>query len=346
MTTENINFFVKMLALNNYTATETHTLLHNVLGDDCVKLRRIQQLAAEYKQGRNSVEPGTKMNFGRPREVQNVENALLIRDIIEEDSRASTRYIADQLGLSKTAVHNMITEELGLRSVMCRWVPYSLTENQKANRVTTCTELLETIERRNARQRLWVIDEKWVYLQKLYTGNHARCWVGPEGDKAELVRKSMCVKKRMIMVAGNFSGQFYFEVLEDGGSINAHRYIQFIANCLRHLQDIGTPAERVMWMHDNARPHVARMTVQFLDDNVVSRVRQPPYSPDLNLMDRYIFRNFENNRLGVDFANVNELRENLTQFLASMTQNKLNKEFLALRDHCRSVIAAGGSYLT
>lgn len=347
MSLENINFFIKILTLNDYSGVQIHNLLENVLGNECVKVRRVQQLMKEYRNGRVSIESGNEMNLGRPRELKTDENVNFVREMIEEDSRVSVRQIAQELGLPKSTVHEMITEDCGFQTVSCKWVPYALNDHHKANRVELCTELSNILQRRGMRQRLFVCDEKWVYFKNFPSGNAAKCWVPSDGagDKAQLVRKSLCMKKRMIIVACNFLGDSYFEILEDGGSINADRYIEFLRNCFRYLRDNGIPTERILWMHDNARPHRARVTEQFLDDSIVTKVRQPAYSPDLNLMDRYVFRNFENGRLRVDFESVNEIRNYLTQFLASLTEQKLYKEFNVLQTHCTNVIAAHGCYL-
>ena len=43
-------------------------------------------------------------------------------------------------------------------------------------------------------------------------------------------------------------------------------------------------------LHDNARPHVARLTVQKLTDLGYETLRHPPYSPDLSPTDYHFFR--------------------------------------------------------
>ena len=41
---------------------------------------------------------------------------------------------------------------------------------------------------------------------------------------------------------------------------------------------------------DNARPHSSSLTQDYLAQSGISVVHQSPYSPDLNLCDRYLFR--------------------------------------------------------
>ena len=44
----------------------------------------------------------------------------------------------------------------------------------------------------------------------------------------------------------------------------------------------------MLWMHDNARPHAATLTTQFFDGHHLQRVKQSPYSPDLNQCDKWL----------------------------------------------------------
>ncbi|QQP50231.1 Uncharacterized protein FKW44_011161, partial [Caligus rogercresseyi] len=72
----------------------------------------------------------------------------------------------------------------------------------------------------------------------------------------------------------------------------------------------------LMW--DNARPHTATDTREFLTRRDVEPVKQSPYSPDLNLCDRFLFWK-----------------------LKHLLYDQLRK----LRGHCHDVIAVGGDYV-
>ncbi len=41
--------------------------------------------------------------------------------------------------------------------------------------------------------------------------------------------------------------------------------------------------------HDNARPHVAKTVISYLDGAGLKRIRHPPYSPDLTPCDFWLF---------------------------------------------------------
>ena len=62
-------------------------------------------------------------------------------------------------------------------------------------------------------------------------------------------------------------------------------------------------------------------------------------------MDRYIVRNYEVFERGQYFNNNNEVNVNFSNFLHSITNQKLNKEFCAFMDHLEKIIAAKREYV-
>ena len=98
--------------------------------------------------------------------------------------------------------------------------------------------------------------------------------------------------------------------------------------------------------HDNARPHVAQIVRQWLEHQHVSLLPQAPYSPDTNLMDRFIFRNYEIFRRNTNFETSQEIQQNFIEYVDnSLTNTKLSNEFQSLKEHLQNVINAGGDYV-
>ena len=99
-------------------------------------------------------------------------------------------------------------------------------------------------------------------------------------------------------------------------------------------------------MHDNARPHTALMTREFFANNGITLLKQPPYSPDMNLLDRYVFRNMEFDRRDQHFASKNEVERYVQNFMATkMTRVKLSRELERLKYDLNSIIDIDGAYL-
>ncbi len=59
---------------------------------------------------------------------------------LEEARRKEIRMIAGELGLPKSSVHNILTQNLGMKKVCAKIVPRVLTDEQKERRIACCQE--------------------------------------------------------------------------------------------------------------------------------------------------------------------------------------------------------------
>jgi hypothetical protein len=174
-----------------------------------------------------------------------------------------------------------------------------------------------------------VVDEKWLHSEPMPPKESHRAWVDPGGggDRPEQARRIISDKKFHIIVRISFRGDYYFEVLQHGETVNAHRYVDFLQR-LQQRRHRGV----LTIMHDNARPHTAVMTENFLRENNITRIPQPPYSPDMNLSDRFIFRNMETARSFTTFHTDDEVKNFLENVLRNQRQSSLNNELLRFRE--------------
>jgi [histone H3]-lysine36 N-dimethyltransferase SETMAR len=333
-TTENINFFVAVLSTNSFSVVEIHSLLVNASGD-VKSLRRIQDIAKEYK--RNEREGATrKEGSGRPSTTTTEEKVAEVKQLLDEDSNLSIRGIATLAEVTVNAAYRIMTEKLKMKCVYARWIPHQLTENHKTQRVEEAQHLLQ-----NLNGYTMVVDEKWVYSDPLPCRQNNASWVAPDGDRPTIARRIISDQKFHIIVACNFRGDFRFKVFERNQTINAERYVEFLQTIQNTVR-----TGRLHLMHDNARPHTAVMTQTFCEQNRITLVKQPPYSPDMNLLDRFVFRNLEFDRRAVHFPNKDALTLYLQNFLENkMTRFKLARELDRLKHHLQEVIDIHGNYV-
>ena len=139
-------------------------------------------------------------------------------------------------------------------------------------------------------------------------------------------------------MASNFHGDAYFELVDEG-TVTAERYKLFLTNMLTYYGSLQRPIppENLLLMHDNARPHVARLIVDWLLPQNVMCVKQPPYSPDFNIMDRFVFRNLEIFRRGQDYNNLEEVNKALSDYIQTLSERKLMNERENLKTHLQKV---------
>ena len=100
-----------------------------------------------------------------------------------------------------------------------------------------------------------------------------------------------------------------------------------------------------VYKRHNARPHTALIIETWLNHQNVTLIKQPPYSPDYNLMDSFRFRNYEVFRREKTFTNSQEVEQSIVEFMNSLTARKLGNEFNKLRNHLQNVIQTKQDYI-
>ena len=100
------------------------------------------------------------------------------------------------------------------------------------------------------------------------------------------------------------------DVMPQQSTITAQYYTdQVLPQVLEH-QAKSAPTHhrsRLLLHHDNAAPHNARLTVQFLEQQGISFLPNPPYSPDLAPCDFWLFPKIKGAIAGKQFHRIQDL---------------------------------------
>jgi hypothetical protein len=99
------------------------------------------------------------------------------------------------------------------------------------------------------------------------------------------------------------------KVLEKGRKFNAGYYIAEILESLSQWRSTEAVAkERKLLVHaDNARPHTAKLSTQYFNENRMKSAPHPPYSPDLTPSDFYLFGHVKRCLAGLSFEDADQL---------------------------------------
>jgi hypothetical protein len=77
---------------------------------------------------------------GRPKSTRTGVNIAAVADFVKNDRRIASRMIAESLNIPKNLVLGILKEYLGKRKFCVRFVPHSLTREQREDGVTTCQD--------------------------------------------------------------------------------------------------------------------------------------------------------------------------------------------------------------
>ncbi len=93
------------------------------------------------------------------------ENIARVADILKEDRQSSCRLIAEQMGIPKTIVQQILWEDLQKWELCVQFVPHALTAKQKEQRLNHAYNLIETIK------------SDPNFLDSIITGQESWCFV-------------------------------------------------------------------------------------------------------------------------------------------------------------------------
>ena len=197
-------------------------------------------------------------------------------------------------GVTSTVINHRL-ENVRATRVCARTVRRRLHEQGLVSRrPAACPALLAAnrAQRLNfAREHRDWNDEEWGCV--LFTDESRFCLRSPDGRERVWRRRGERFSECCISPSTPFGGGSIMVwagismhartnlVLIENGALNANRYIE---ECLADHVIPFAPfvGQNFVLMHDNARPHVARVVEDYLDEMDVQRLDWPSRSPDLN----------------------------------------------------------------
>ncbi|UYV78080.1 hypothetical protein LAZ67_16000042 [Cordylochernes scorpioides] len=174
---------------------------------------------------------------------------VFLQKKLREYRRITYQQLGKSVGIGTAAINTIINDHLKYRKLVSRWVPHSLTEDQKLGRVTKLGFTI-LIQKQNGNLLFGALQ------------NHL------------LLRKFAELKVGFIDIVN----------LEDGKTVNSDwRTTKFLPAVFEKVKQSRPRAQlrEVLLHHDNARPHTSAQTLDFLANSGVQLVTHPPYSPDL-----------------------------------------------------------------
>ncbi|QQP55784.1 Uncharacterized protein FKW44_000230, partial [Caligus rogercresseyi] len=228
------------------------------------------------------------------------------------------------------------TEDLGLRNLLSVLVPHQLSEANKTQRVKCCQDLLKLFQDHGED-----FLGSHLLVQDDLSGAHGGPVLDPpcETDSEE-------------------------DDYSDGVHLQAEAGIDHCTTCRdhnrpeHHDRELRTTGKRFLSLKKDkirlkdcpphvghARPHTATDTREFLTRRNVEPVKPSPYSPDLNLCDRFLFQKLKHLLREDEFGGHEEATLAFQRAMRRVSEDKLYDQLRKLRGHCHDVIAVGEDYV-
>lgn len=315
---------IRFLTGKNKTATEIHQELCSVYGQQCMSLQMVARWRTQFVNGRDQLHDEERA--GRPAHATTDENVALVKQLIDEDPR----YTLDELTLrlpsrgecSRSSIRTIIHDVLGLRKVSARWVPRLLSDQHKTNRMGAALSLLTAYEEEgdSLLRRVVTGDETWVYHYMPQSKRSSMEWVEKGGRPPKKCKTTFSACKVLATVFWDYRGVLLIDYLQHGRTINAAYYCDLLDRLRVAIKNKrpGLLSEKVFFIHDNARPHSARITQEKLQKFKWQVFEHPPYSPDLAPSDYHLFPKLKETFGGVRFNSTEEIEDAVTDYFKKL----------------------------
>jgi len=328
------------------TATETVDLIKLAFGMNSLSQSRVFEWFARFRDGRGTTEDD--LHTGRPIASRTAERVEEISNLIIKDRRISVREIAEKVGMSFGTCQKILVDDLGLSRKSSKFVPKILSADQKSERVSACTDLLEAADNDpNFLKKVVTGDETWVYQYDPETKRQSSQWLEKNVPRPKKARMSKSKTKLLMVSFFDHKGLIHIEFLPNGQTVNQHVYL----NILRRLRESIRKKRPEKWAsgdwvlhHDNAPPHRALSVASFMAKNNMITLHHPPYSPDLAPSDFFLFPLLKSVLKGRRFETTEEIKEESLRVLKRITSDQFSSCFLNWAKRMKRCVDAQGEY--
>jgi histone-lysine N-methyltransferase SETMAR len=144
-------------------ATETQILVQKAYENEALNRSNLFRWYSGFRDGRELVEDNERGD--RPKSTRTEVHIAAVADLVKYDRRIASRMIAEYVNIPKTVDLRILKEDLGKRKLCARFVPHSLTTEQREDRVTSCQDIIA------------MADADKTFLNKIMTGDDTWCFV-------------------------------------------------------------------------------------------------------------------------------------------------------------------------
>ena len=174
--------------------------------------------------------------------------------------------------------------------------------------------------------------------------NHTRNrqWLSVDQTGTVTPKHDLHPKKVVLSVWWGVKGIIYWELLPDEYTVTADLYCQQLD---RVAQKLKGNHDRVYFLHDNTRPHVAKSTREKLLELGWVTIPHPAYSPDLAPTDYHLFRSLSNHLREKKFDDESSLKTNLADFFSQKSKDFYERGIFSLPERWQQVVDSDGAYI-
>lgn len=316
-------------------------------------LRTISHVVQKFHQF-GTVHDLRKGRAGRKTSVVTPENVERVQELYAENPSTSQRQASRAIGISKTSVSRILKTKLDLFPYKIQ-VHQELNDYDMARRKEFAQILIKLIEDNNISPgKIWFSDEAHFWLSGYVNKQNYRFW----GKEPPRIFETTSKKPQRVTVwcavcYNGILGPYFFD-----GNVNGEKYLQMLKNYFVPNAQGHQSVEGFYYMQDGALPHRTSAVFEYLDEHFPGRViglgykdrygegyDWPPYSPDLNPLDFWLWGYLKDEVYKRSPKTIEEMKTTVQNVIAKIGENTRRSVLLNWRNRLVACIEADGGHI-
>jgi len=319
-------------------AADGHRMLCEAYGEHAPSIKTCEYWFRRFKSG--DFDTSDKKREERPVQFEDAE----LEALLDEDSCQTQEELAEILGVTQPAISNRL-KAMGMVQKQGNWVPYELKPRDVERRFFTCEQLLQRHHRKRFLHRIVTGDEKWIRYDN---PKRRKTWGYPGHAATSTAKPNIHGKKLLLCIWWDQLGVIYYELLQPNETITGERYQHQLMQLSRALKlkrpQYAKRHDKVIFLHDNARPHVAKVVKNTLEALQWDVLPHPPYSPDIAPSDYHLFRSMAHGLAEENFTSYEEAKNWVDSWIALKDQKFFQRGIHMLPERWGKVVTNDGKY--
>ena len=293
-------------------------------------------------------------NVGRQKSVKTPENIQKTRAVFQTSPRKSIRRAAQQVGINRETLRQIVVEDLHL-------FPYKIQTHQPLSprameqRLCFANTIVHRIDEQDFDVNMvWFSDEAHFHLDGFVNKQNWRIW-GTE--KPHFVMEKSLHPQRVTVWCAMSSHGIIGPTFVDG-TVNTERYVKILENDFIPIIQSAPDFDKMWFMQDGARPHRTRRVFDVLEEHFGDRILAlgyrditgmgldwPPYSPDLNPCDSFLWGYIKDKVYSNNPKTIAELKTAIQEVINSIDVPTLQRVMQNFAIRLRHIITNDGRHI-
>ena len=285
------------------------------------------------------------------------DNIEKVQNCLQSGTAKSIIKIGAKTQIKRESVRKILNEQLKLYPYKIQIVQ-KIPENAISKRMEFCLKLSKELETNpEFLQNIWFSDESHFYLDGHCNKQNMRFW-GSEKPEFFIEKSAhpLYVTVWCAMSSKGIIGPYFFENSNQEKTIvNQINYQNMIENYfVPKLKDlVGENFNNQIFQQDGASSHTAKKTLDLLkkyfDERIISNKLEnfwPPYSPELNICDFYLWGYLKDSVFSNKIDNCCELKEKIKLEINKISLETCKKAINNLEFRLQYCIAKNGKHFS